>query len=952
MANKKEIKTVLLFTPQKVLQGEILKVLHIVKDKTINYQTEVFTPQVIRRYFDYLPTIVKEILREFTAENLQEINNSIQLKYKQGRSGIGFEQFYNKAFERALYDKMVRLKPFLRIINWYHEKWGNNNPVTAPCSFSSYSPKLQFDVVKESSKLSVEPVVVINGTAYNLKEFNRNCFFIEQNNEYFLLSFKDSQTLNWLMAANASQYSNDPQALAETILAELEEDYTVNRNGFFEQHIVETKPVNQVMLSEISGSFLVLTPQWLYDGFVAEGRCVESFEVTRGGAAFVIKRDKKQEAAFVQLLVGLHPNFVKQLNGYYYLGFADAQKKQWFLKAYHLLLDSNIEVVGMDMLKHFRYSSHKPVTKVTIEKNDSNTLALQFSLTFGAEEVPLQALQKMLLSGQKAILLKDGSLGIVGEEWVQQYGTIIKHGKVANKHIEVARWMALTEEKTQPEQQVLKPNINKEWWQQWQQWQKEEVVLFKVPLLVNATLRQYQQKGFEWMVLLAKAGAGACLADDMGLGKTLQTISFFAYRLEQSANEKYLVVCPSSLVYNWAAELEKFAPHIKTIIYHGVQRNLEDIGLEENKVVITTYGTLRSDIEKIAAIHFDVIVIDESHNIKNPAALITRAVNKLQSTMRIALSGTPVMNNTFDLYAQLSFLLPGMFGSREFFKREYADAIDNEQDVDKIKALQRLTAPFILRRTKEQVATDLPEKTESILWCEMGGSQKMLYESIRENVRDSVFLDIKQNGFNKGKLSVINGMLKLRQVCNSSALLKEEDEQPKRYDSIKLDMLAEELQQIVQAHKALVFSQFTSMLDLIEARLQKEKIVYCRLDGSTPIEKRQQLVNDFQQIDSAEKVFLISLKAGNAGLNLTAADYVFIIDPWWNTAVEQQAIDRTHRIGQLKNVFAYKLICKDTIEEKIIQLQQRKKKLAAELIGEEEGFVKALSEDDIDFLFS
>lgn len=952
MSNKKEIKTVLLFTPQKVLQGEILKVLHIVKDKTINYQTEVFTPQVIRRYFDYLPTITKELLKEFTVENLQTINNSIQFKYKQGRAGIGFEQFYNNAFERALYDKMVRLKPFLRIINWYHKKWGKGNPVTAPCSFSTFSPKLQFDVVNESSKLSVEPAVVINGTSYNLKEFNRNQFFIEQNNEYFLLGYKDSQTLNWLMAANASQYNNDPQALAENILAELEEDYTVNRNGFFLQHIVETTPVNQVMLSEISGTFLVLTPQWLYDGFIAEGRWVESFEVTRGGAAFVIKRDKQQEAAFVQLLVGMHPNFIKQINGYYYLGFADAQKKQWFLKAYHLLLDSNIEVLGMDMLKHFRYSSHKPVTKVTSENNDSNTLSLQFSLTFGTEEVPLPALQKMLLSGQKVILLKDGSLGIVGDEWLQQYGTIIKHGKVANKHIEVARWLALTEEKMQPEQQVLKPNINKEWWKQWQQWQKEEVVLFRVPSLVNATLRHYQQKGFEWMVLLAKAGAGACLADDMGLGKTLQTISFFAYRLEQSANEKYLVVCPSSLVYNWAAELEKFAPHIKTIIYHGLQRNLEDIGVEENKVIITTYGTLRSDIEKIAAIHFDVVVIDESHNIKNPAALITRAVNQLQATMRIALSGTPVMNNTFDLYAQLSFLLPGMFGSREFFKREYADAIDDEQDVDKIKALQRLTAPFILRRTKEQVATDLPEKTESILWCEMGGSQKMLYESIRENVRNSVFLDIKQNGFNKGKLSVINGMLKLRQVCNSSALLKEEDEQPKRYESIKLDMLSEELQQIVQEHKALVFSQFTSMLDLIEARLKKEKIVYCRLDGSTPIEMRQQLVNDFQQIDSPEKVFLISLKAGNAGLNLTAADYVFIVDPWWNTAVEQQAIDRTHRIGQLKNVFAYKMICKDTIEEKIIQLQQRKKKLAAELIGEEEGFVKALSEDDIDFLFS
>ena len=952
MANKKEIKTVLLFTPQQLLEADILQVLHIVKDKTINYHTEDLTAQVIRQYFNSLPKPAKEILLEFSNEYLQQTVSGIQSKYKQGRAGIGFEQFYNNAIERAFYDKMVRLKPFLQIVRWYQKKWGKGNPVTAPCSFSPYSPKLQFDVLNESSQLSVEPAVVINGTTYNLKEFNRHHFFIEQNNEYFLLSYKDSQTLSWLQLAYPSQYCNDPQALAENILAKLEEDYTVNRNGFFKQYIVETTPVNQVMLSEISGSFLVLTPQWLYDGFIAEGRWVESFEITRGGAAFVIKRDKQQEAEFVKLLVGLHPNFVKQTNGYYYLGFADAQKKQWFFKAYHLLLDSNIEVLGMDMLKHFRYSNHKPITKVTNENNDSNILALQFSLTFGTEEVPLPALQKMLLSGQKAILLKDGSLGIVGDEWLLQYGTIIKHGKIVNKHIEVARWMALTEEKMQPEQQVLKPNINTEWWQQWQQWQKEEVVLFKVPLLVNATLRQYQQKGFEWMVLLAQAGAGACLADDMGLGKTLQTISFFAYRLEQSANEKYLVVCPSSLVYNWAAELEKFAPHIKTVIYHGLQRNLESICLEENKVVITTYGTLRSDIEKIAAIHFDVAVIDESHNIKNPGALITRAVIQLQATMRIALSGTPVMNNTFDLYAQLSFLLPGMFGSREFFKREYADAIDNEQDVDKIKALQRLTAPFILRRTKEQVATDLPEKTEIILWCEMGGAQKMLYESIRENVRNSVFLDIQQNGISKGKLSVINGMLKLRQVCNSSALFKQEDEQPKRYESIKLDMLAEELQQIVHEHKALVFSQFTSMLDLIEARLQKEKIVFCRLDGSTPIEKRQQLVNNFQQIESPEKVFLISLKAGNAGLNLTAADYVFIIDPWWNTAVEQQAIDRTHRIGQLKNVFAYKLICKDTIEEKIIQLQQRKKKLAAELIGEEEGFVKALTEDDIDFLFN
>jgi SNF2 family DNA or RNA helicase len=436
----------------------------------------------------------------------------------------------------------------------------------------------------------------------------------------------------------------------------------------------------------------------------------------------------------------------------------------------------------------------------------------------------------------------------------------------------------------------------------------------------------------------------------MGLGKTLQTISFFAYRLQQSPTEKYLVVCPSSLVYNWVQELQKFIPNAKSAVYHGPQRNLEDVTNKDNQVVITTYGTLRSDIEKIADYRFDVVVVDESHNIKNPSAIITKAVNQIQAGMRIALSGTPVMNNTFDLYAQLNFLLPGMFGNREFFKREYADAIDRDRDEDKIAALQKLTAPFILRRTKEQVATDLPEKVESVLWCEMGDTQQMAYDNIRDKVRNSIFLDVKDNQVAKGGLNLLNAMLKLRQACNSCALLQDEDTQST--DSIKQEVLIDELLNIIPNHKALVFSQFTSMLNLLEPALIKHHIPFCRLDGNTPLAQRQQLINDFQQTDSVAKVFLISLKAGNAGLNLTAADYVFIFDPWWNTAVEQQAIDRTHRIGQTKNVFAYKMICKGTIEEKIMLLQQRKKKLAADLIGEEEGFVKNLTEDDIAFLLS
>lgn len=360
---------------------------------------------------------------------------------------------------------------------------------------------------------------------------------------------------------------------------------------------------------------------------------------------------------------------------------------------------------------------------------------------------------------------------------------------------------------------------------------------------------------------------------------------------------------------------------------------------------------MRADAGCLLARNYGVAVIDESHNIKNPSAQITAVVNLLEAEKRVALSGTPVVNNTFDLYSQLNFAVPGMFGSREFFKREYADAIDRNHDEDKIKTLQKLTAPFILRRTKEQVAKDLPEKTEMILWCKMNSRQQDLYNDIKDQIRGNLFMDIKNNGLNKSKFAVLQGMLKLRQICNSPLLLPLEERQS-CIDSVKTEVLTGELRNILKEHKALVFSQFSSMLDLLAAECDKQGISYYHFDGQTPPAKRIEMVNAFQTKENATNLFLISLKAGNTGLNLTAADYVFLFDPWWNTAVEQQAIDRTHRIGQTKNVFAYKIICKDTIEEKIIQLQQRKKKLAEELVGEDDGFIKTLNEEDIAYLFS
>ena len=953
ISTKSDQKNVLLFQPHRLLSDHnLMECLQITKEKGVpKYVNSELNSSELNKNFPKLPKEVKEVLLGFSKEKIALMKDDVQKKFTLQRAGVSYEVYSRSAISRRLHEHMERMKPFAALVKWYHKIPGEKGSFkTAPGSFSTFKPKLEFEVVKNGTGLQVNTIISINGTPYTLSEFNRFQFLLLSGNEYFILSYKDYQTLEWLKENDPQQYSHQPNELAENILAKLETDYPVNRNNLFQKNELRITAVNRVMLSEISQSFLVLTPQWEYDGFIIEGPWKETYDITRNGQSYAIYRNQQDEKNLWQLLEGLHPNFEKQLNGYYYLSFEEAQKKQWFLKVYHKLLDLNIQVIGMDMLQHFRYSQHKVKADVTIKKEVTDALVLQMIISFGEEEVSLIEVQKIVQAGQRAILLQDGSLGILNDEWLQTYGTIIRHGKILGQEIQIPRWLAFSEEEAADGTSVLKPTLHNTWLEKWQLWQKEGETVYEVPAVINAKLRPYQQKGFEWMLLLAEAGAGACLADDMGLGKTLQTISVLTHQLHEKATQRHLIVCPSSLIYNWLQELQKFAPHVKVLIYHGGNRAVQEAATGDYQVIITSYGTVRQDIEEMCSINFGTVVLDESHNIKNPAAQITKAVERLQSGFRVALSGTPVMNNTFDLYAQLNFLLPGIFGSREFFRREYADAIDHRRESDKIKTLQRITAPFVLRRTKEQVASDLPAKTEMVMWCEMSMAQKRLYDEIKDSIRQSVFLNIEQEGLNKSKLAVLQGMLKLRQICNSPLLLPSEEQTCN--DSVKTDLLMNELQNNLKDHKVLVFSQFTSMLNLLAANCREQDIAYYHLDGSTPPEKRQELVNQFQDPNNTTNVFLISLKAGNAGLNLTAASYVILFDPWWNTAVQQQAIDRTHRIGQTKNVFAYKMICKDTIEEKIISLQQHKKQLAEELISEDEGFVKSLTEDDIKYLFS
>jgi non-specific serine/threonine protein kinase len=346
---------------------------------------------------------------------------------------------------------------------------------------------------------------------------------------------------------------------------------------------------------------------------------------------------------------------------------------------------------------------------------------------------------------------------------------------------------------------------------------------------------------------------------------------------------------------------------------------------------------------------FDYVVLDESQAIKNPSSKVTKAATLLNAKNRVCMSGTPLQNNTFDIFAQMNFLNPGLLGSMEFFRNEFATPIDKFGEQEQKDHLRKLLFPFILRRTKEQVAKDLPEKTETILFCEMEKEQRKIYDAYRNSYRDKILGTIDDKGIDKSQLTILQGLMKLRQICDSPAILNEEEKYPNH--SIKLDELTREITENIGDHKALIFSQFLGMLGLIREKLKEQNIPFEYFDGSTSATERERAIQNFQNNDEC-RVFLISLKAGGVGLNLTAADYVYIVDPWWNPAVEQQAIDRTHRIGQTKNIFAYRMICLDSIEDKILQLQERKRILARELITDDNGFVKTLTKADVEYLFS
>ncbi len=672
--------------PQKLGEGSgVLRILAINKESSPPvYNSIDISPKALLEAFPFLPSVNGSNFRSFGHEVMNVSIEDIRRAFDSQQTEPQFGTYFRKSLISHYYKLFRAVRSSFDQVTWYHSvsRGDSKRLLTLRCKMNPAFPQLKFRVIRNDHRFELEGIVEIKGSAFNLNDFRRHHFFMERDDEYFLLYFRDYEALDWLQD-QLDRFSGPPEKLLKHVIIPLEKKgYKVDRQLLKSSETISVDPLPAVFLSELSGSFLMLTPQWFYDGYRVEGEWQEKTIIEKNDWQVHILRNREKEDELRHMLKSLHTNFPNQKRDFYYLSFADAQKKQWFAKSYHKLLTSGIDLIGMDMLVHFRYSQDLPATELLLKKEIGDTVVFDFTVKFGNEKVPLSELQKILWAGQRAVLLKDGSLGILPDPWMEEYGILIKHGKVSGPNeIIVSPGLVLTIVASREKQAGSpdKPDLRRNWWLRYQRWMEDDK-LYPLPELIRINPRDYQFKGYQWMRLLSELGMGGCLADDMGLGKTLQAICFLGSVMERVPAMKSLVICPASLIYNWQQELEKFAPMLTSAVYHGSQRDATVLSDPEVRVIITSYGTYRSDVEQLTEHYFDVVIIDESHNIKNPAAKITRAVGQLKAGSRFVLSGTPVVNNTFDLYAQMTTVMPGILGSREFFKREYADPIDRFGD--------------------------------------------------------------------------------------------------------------------------------------------------------------------------------------------------------------------------------------------------------------------------------
>ncbi len=708
------------------------------------------------------------------------------------------------------------------------------------------------------------------------------------------------------------------------------------------QFLEEGPPRKLLYLSE-NQDYIYLTPVVLYGQVeIPVFSRKQIYDKDVNGNVFSVERDNDLEIQFTSILIQQHPDFEDQMGerNYFYLHKSRFLDENWFPDVFETWRGEGIEVLGFKEISKNRINSYKCKVLANVSSG-IDWFRTDLTILFGDQQASLKQVKKAIRNRSKYVMLDDGSQGILPEVWIKKLQLWFESGEIDINGLNIPK-TRFREIESLFDEEIIATETKREIKMLSQRiLQIPDILEVEIPKELKATLRDYQIQGLQWLNFLDEFNFGACLADDMGLGKTVQIIAFILTQRKKQLSNCNLVVVPTSLIFNWQAEVEKFAPSLKIFIHYGPNRIKTNADFDQFEIVLTTYGMLLSDIGFLKLHRFNYIFLDESQAIKNPESQRYKAARLLQARNRVVLTGTPIENNTFDIYGQLSFACPGLLGSKQNFRELYSSPIDKFQDFRKARELQEKIKPFILRRTKKEVAKELPDKTEMVIYCEMGEDQRAVYnfheQELREYISSKTDEEIK-----KSSMHVLTGITKLRQICNAPALVKGEENQGEF--SSKIEVLMEQIESKSSQHKILVFSQFVRMLDLVKKELEARRIPFEYLTGQT--KDRAAKVNSFQE-NTEVRVFLISLKAGGTGLNLTEADYVYIIDPWWNPAVENQAIDRCYRIGQKKNVIAIRLICPNTIEEKIMKLQASKNKLVSDLIRTEDDIFRSLSREDL-----
>lgn len=714
----------------------------------------------------------------------------------------------------------------------------------------------------------------------------------------------------------------------------------LNVTGIPMKRITEVKELSKGILLGENDIALVIKLVFLYDGVMVHYDPYKEREVLReNGGITIVSRNKDFEAEAYQQIIQ-YP--VKEIETGIFLPRHDS-----VLFLYERLEQIKLDgfsIYGEKDLKKLIVRSDVPTMSLTINSH-TDWFDVKGKISFGDHTISLEELLASVKDGKQYVQLEDGSIGVLPERWVRKFLKTLPMGRKKDDRLiySGAQTLLVDELMGEADSVTEDPGF------------RERVELLRnftgieskeIPEGIAATVREYQKEGYSWFYFLKNFRFGGILADDMGLGKTLQVLMLLKNEKEQGMPAPVLIVCPTSLVFNWINEAEKFTPSLKFLRYTGSDR--ADFTIESTAgydVVITTYGILLNDAEDLRAVNFHYIILDESQKIKNPLSKTAKAAYSLNGSHRLCMTGTPIENNLTELWSQFHFVNPGMYSTLNNFKYSYITPIQKFNDEDALQTLKRTSYPFILRRTKELVASELPAKSEILHYCEMEPEQRAFYEFWKDSIKKGVMAEIEKKGLKNSKIKVLEGLLRLRQICNHPLLLGQHDvKKSGKFDEFR--MLIDPI--IKENHKILVFSQFTKMLEIMRRSLEKKDIRYSLLTGSTT--DREGEVRRFQN-DESTKIFLISLKAGGFGLNLTAADYVIHYDPWWNPAAEAQATDRAHRIGQDKRVFVYKMITRETVEEKIIQLQDKKRNLANNVLSLEKGGLKSLTMDDIAELF-